>query len=326
MTTDAHQFAPLHFTTADLPERERLSIWREAFARAVMKVDVAPIDDTPFEAELNMRLLPGLSLSWGRHSSQRSTRTRDLVAGGDDDLIVVMGVTGIGAFEQVARTALVAAGGALVLTGAETGIAECSAAFSHVTLKLERSRLASLVRDVDDVIMKPLDPDNEALRLLRLYIGAMQDRLALGDPELCRAAVNHVYDLVALAIGTSRATGELAAMRGLRAARLQSILDLIRQEFDDPAFSSAVAAAKLQLSPRYLQNLLHETGTTFTERVLEMRLQHAHQLLSDRRNDHMTVAAIAEACGFNEVSYFNRCFRRRFGQPPTASRAPIRKM
>lgn len=30
------------------------------------------------------------------------------------------------------------------------------------------------------------------------------------------------------------------------------------------------------------------------------------------------VAAIA--CGFNDLSYFNRCFRRRFGLTPTAAR------
>jgi AraC-like DNA-binding protein len=34
----------------------------------------------------------------------------------------------------------------------------------------------------------------------------------------------------------------------------------------------------------------------------------------------MRVSDIAYACGFNEVSYFNRCFRRRFGASPTQMR------
>ena len=29
---------------------------------------------------------------------------------------------------------------------------------------------------------------------------------------------------------------------------------------------------------------------------------------------------VAFACGFNDLSYFNRCFRRRFGLTPTAAR------
>jgi AraC-like DNA-binding protein len=32
------------------------------------------------------------------------------------------------------------------------------------------------------------------------------------------------------------------------------------------------------------------------------------------------VSDIAYACGFSEVSYFNRCFRRRFGASPTQMR------
>jgi AraC-like DNA-binding protein len=34
------------------------------------------------------------------------------------------------------------------------------------------------------------------------------------------------------------------------------------------------------------------------------------------------VSDIAFDCGFNDLSYFNRCFRRRFGLTPTAARGP----
>ncbi len=43
-------------------------------------------------------------------------------------------------------------------------------------------------------------------------------------------------------------------------------------------------------------------------------------MLSEPGNDHMKIADIARACGFNEVPYFNRCFRRRFGESPTSLR------
>jgi len=59
---------------------------------------------------------------------------------------------------------------------------------------------------------------------------------------------------------------------------------------------------------------------TLSERVLELRLQKARAMLSDARNDRMKVSDIALACGFNEVSYFNRRFRARFGCSPTQYR------
>jgi AraC-like DNA-binding protein len=34
----------------------------------------------------------------------------------------------------------------------------------------------------------------------------------------------------------------------------------------------------------------------------------------------MKVSDIAYACGFSEISYFNRCFRRRFGAAPSQYR------
>jgi AraC-like DNA-binding protein len=98
------------------------------------------------------------------------------------------------------------------------------------------------------------------------------------------------------------------------------ILSSIKSGHADPAFSLHRVSAKLGLSPRYTQDLLCETGTSFTERVLEMRLQTAREMLSNPRHDRLKVSEIAYACGFNEVSYFNRCFRRRFGATPTQYR------
>jgi transcriptional regulator GlxA family with amidase domain len=54
--------------------------------------------------------------------------------------------------------------------------------------------------------------------------------------------------------------------------------------------------------------------------VLELRLQKAQVMLADPRHHRLKVSEIAHACGFNEVSYFNRCFRRRFGATPTTAR------
>ncbi|WP_246681175.1 helix-turn-helix domain-containing protein [Mesorhizobium sp. B2-3-15] len=50
-----------------------------------------------------------------------------------------------------------------------------------------------------------------------------------------------------------------------------------------------------------------KTGSSFAEHILELRLQRAHRMLRDRRNDRMRVSEIALLSGFSDVSYFNRC-------------------
>jgi AraC-like DNA-binding protein len=63
-----------------------------------------------------------------------------------------------------------------------------------------------------------------------------------------------------------------------------------------------------------------DTGASFTDRVLELRLQKARAMLADPRHDRLRVSEIAYACGFNDISYFNRSFRRRFGASPLQHR------
>lgn len=49
------------------------------------------------------------------------------------------------------------------------------------------------------------------------------------------------------------------------------------------------------MSPRYVQDLLHEAGTTFTERVAELRLQKARTLLEKRCSLGRRIVAIVLA-------------------------------
>jgi AraC-like DNA-binding protein len=100
---------------------------------------------------------------------------------------------------------------------------------------------------------------------------------------------------------------------------LKAVLMILEQRFTEPDFSAQKLAAAAGLSERYVNELLYEAGASFTLRLLELRLRNAADLLAhagERR-----ISDIAFDCGFNDLSYFNRCFRRRFGLTPTAARA-----
>jgi AraC-like DNA-binding protein len=64
--------------------------------------------------------------------------------------------------------------------------------------------------------------------------------------------------------------------------------------------------------------LLFDAGASFSVRLNELRLRKAADLLACGGNPR--ISEVAFACGFNDLSYFNRCFRRRFGLTPTAAR------
>ena len=65
--------------------------------------------------------------------------------------------------------------------------------------------------------------------------------------------------------------------------------------------------------------------TTFTDFVLNQRLARAHKLLVAARFDASPISAIAFEAGFDDLSYFNRCFRRRYEATPSDIRAAARR-
>jgi AraC-like DNA-binding protein len=104
-----------------------------------------------------------------------------------------------------------------------------------------------------------------------------------------------------------------AERRGRRDA-MGRVMEYIRAHIADPAMTLTDAAAAAFLSPNYLTHLLRkETGSTFSELVLErrMRLARTHLMNSQKPLSH-----IAEICGFADEAYFSRRFRKAHGVPP----------
>jgi AraC-like DNA-binding protein len=196
-----------------------------------------------------------------------------------------------------------------------------NAAATFLTLNVSRHDISERLVNVEDLLLKPLDSKNAALRHLWQYAEfLMRPDIDGNNPMIEEQVGTTLIDLLGLSLGASRDATELARMRGLRMVRLWEALTGIKSSFSDPSFSTESLARRMGLSRRYVNDLLYESGTTFADRVMELRLQKARALLCDRRNDRLKVSEIAYACGFNELSYFNRCFKRRFGGSPTQYR------
>ena len=73
-------------------------------------------------------------------------------------------------------------------------------------------------------------------------------------------------------------------------------------------------AKQLGCSKRHLNRIFHDYfGLSFAALRMEMRMLRAVSLL---RDPDIKVILVAEQCGFNHLSLFNSCFKRRFGLSP----------
>jgi AraC-like DNA-binding protein len=104
-------------------------------------------------------------------------------------------------------------------------------------------------------------------------------------------------------------------------------LDLARKDiagrFEDPMLTVVGVARRQCISARYLQRLIETTGTSFTMRLNELRLQRALVLLTSPEGRDRRISDIALAAGFSDLSHFNRLFRARFGDTPSAVRRGV---
>jgi AraC-like DNA-binding protein len=310
-------FAPLRFSTRELPERERIPTWREEFGRNLLRVDIEPLSDLPFHAEATLRVLPGLRTVAGTGSATRFERTAAMAAGGDGFITLIINAGESCTASQRGREVALGAGGAVALLHEEAATVTFAAG-SYLGVCVPRAALAARMRGVDDATMKLIPHATEPLRLLAGYLSLTQDDLLVTIPRLRRVVVTHIHDLVALALGPQGAAG-VDGVSAIRAARLKATLDQIAACFQEPDLCVAAVAHRQGISPRYLQRLLETAGTSFTTRVNELRLQRAFALLSGA--DHRRICDIALEVGFSDLSHFNRMFRARFGETPTGIRA-----
>lgn len=147
----------------------------------------------------------------------------------------------------------------------------------------------------------------------------------LTAPASQRFIISHFYDLVALALGASSDAKALAADRTVGAVRLAAIKADIVANIHDGDLNATMVATRHRLTVRYMHKLFESDGITYSEFVLGERLARAYCLLTNPLHSGRAISTIAFELGFNDLSYFNRTFRRQYSATPSEIRDRARQ-
>jgi len=99
---------------------------------------------------------------------------------------------------------------------------------------------------------------------------------------------------------------------------LQKIIAVVEENMTEPDFNAEMLSKKVAMSRMQLYRKLRSlTDQTVHEFIRNLRLKKALEMLEKRR---LTVTEVAYAVGFNDLTYFARCFRKRFGKLPSEFR------
>jgi AraC-like DNA-binding protein len=302
-----------------LSERQRFMFFAELFEHFSNTGELDPAEDVPFRAAMNSIHIGTTML--GRCDGTFTTvrREKRQVLETNDDRYCLARNTGSRESRVMHRgREFVMRPGAMVLLKLDEPFFAADGAnekrFTNVHLPM--ATLKAMVAGVDDMTGRELEPGG-ALSLAMDYSDLLLKHPSAVD-EAGFAIAAHLMDLAALGLGARGDLAVTARRGGLRAVRLKAVLTILERRFADADFSAQKLATAAGLSERYVNELLFDAGASFTMRLMELRLRKAAELLahpSERR-----ISDIAFDCGFNDLSYFNRCFRRRFGLTPSAAR------
>jgi AraC-like DNA-binding protein len=279
----------------------------------------------PCGADIATRRVPGLGLQsgsvWGNRHQHRSAD----VAKGNDDISLHVNVSGLSVVTGRGRDVVLRDGDAVLFSYAEPRMVARPGLVHHRIVRLPRSSLAPLVRNIDDTLLKPIPSGTAALNLIANYIGVVIDDPALEHSEVQRIVATQLCELVALTIGATAEAAAVADGGGIRAARLKAIKEDIEVHLANCELTPAAVAKRQSISESYMRKLFETEGTSFSEFVVARRLLRAHRMLLDPQRAHLSVASIAFGVGFADLSYFNRAFKRAYAHTPSELRGRDRR-
>lgn len=105
-----------------------------------------------------------------------------------------------------------------------------------------------------------------------------------------------------------------------RSERLGKLFDLVQQEYGARITVGRAAAVVGMSESQFMKFFRRATGMTFVEYLTRIRLNRAHQILTETR---ASIAEVAYTVGFSDQSYFTKRFKEVFGQPPRELRNSV---
>jgi AraC-like DNA-binding protein len=284
----------VRFSTDNFPKRQRIALWNETRRQQIVGLDLKSLVDRPRTASMGI-VLPGLGVVTSAATPLVAGRTRQLLSDGNDNLrlVILRKSKGRAVAAQFGREITIDSGGAIVLSNSEQNSVAFLSPYQLISLNLRRGMLRPLLRDFDAVLARAIPKDVAPLRLLSIYVEGLIEQPALDVPDVTRLVVDQIYDLAALTMGATRDAAEIANGRGLRVARLRAIKVDIAERLTSPNLSVETVAMRQQVSPRYVQMLFEQEGTTFSQYVIGQRLVRAHRMLTDPRFADRSITSVA---------------------------------
>ena len=297
--------------------------WRELLCRGFCRLDVEPSKGRQIDCTIKLASLACLALATAEGVSGQFARTRELLSDGCDDFVLVSATGGPLHVTQNGKSITLSQSQMCLTEMNVTGTIGFNGTEQFTTTRIPRRALLSISPKAEQRLSQPLFENAALLTMIERYYALSAELAPKLDAVGRHTSAVHLVDLIGLLLGSDGDDGELATQRGHSAVQLELIKADALKDLDRCDLAIGPIAKARGLSERQAQRLFAQTGTTFTQFVMEQRLLLARRLLDTPRHRDSKVSTIANAAGFGDLSYFHRAFRKRFGVTPNDMRAAL---
>lgn len=275
-----------------------------------------PDDPKAFVGRVRSRSICGFNASDISGNGRRCERTqKDVRLDGVDHFYAVFQIAGRSTITQDDQAVPLAAGDVTLIDSARPVTYLNDGHEQWLSLQLPRQPLMVHLGFEPQGCFRARSGTCAGRLLYQLILESAEDLKSMSAPagDYMQLAV---YDLLGALFAPSNPVPYSPHMEKL----FRRICSIAKDRFADPDFGPCEVAAEAGVSLRYLQKLFTRRGSTCSEFIYSLRLDHAARLLRRRKilGAGHAVSDIAYACGFRDYTHFARKFRCRFGHSPAA--------
>ena len=304
--------------TGELDSTEGRAEWARTIGQLYGEMDVTWDKPTErYDAEWGGRAFGRLHVSAIRSDVQTVVRSPAMIRdSGEDGYLLLMVTDGAVEVTQCDRTAELGRGAFAMVNLNRPFVFHSLVPFHQVAVRIPTSLMESRLpaRLAGHAVARTYEPLGAPAVLGRLLAD-----LAGSDESMSQSTRasfgSATVDMLAAALSETTSIGPALTQRERDLARIAQI---ISDGLHDPYLSLPDVAAAAGMSLRNMQKLVSATGHTPTGLLHQARVERAKNLLL---TTDLSVADVAAAVGYLDVSHFSRTFRRLTGHSPGRFRA-----
>jgi len=304
-----------------IPPNKAFSVYRDALCSIYMPWSARTDSAPDFHGRFETTAVEGGTISRSRCSPMVCIRTPAEVARSDDECFYVLYVlSGYHACEQNGCRNSAGPGQIIIVDSGQPCRVETGGPYDIICVTVPKVHLRG-INNLEDKLANALVTGGPPAMPLLSCANFVSKHLMTSSRTELSALYDAWVSLLPLAGGCFDDEDKERLTASQNNSLLSAMQDYVSHNIADPELSARKAASQFGISVRYVHKLFSCCGTTFNAYVCAARLDNIRKDLLCPSWDKRHVSDLAYRWGFNDLSTFNRSFKRRFGCAPTKFRA-----